>query len=331
MTTAPSLILDAVSVIDIFGRPANGGQYDSSRGVRALEALAHEYKLYITDTVWDELVPDGADHPNNPGLNDALNDLYSREVLGRLETGISAESSNAGDLSIKTVMDNPLEYSNDLDGQRYIATRDAAYFGPNGDGAIYSNAVKGTQGLLSDSASRGHLSITDYQKISTIGSPSIGGWDDPRPIAADALSSQGVPTTWDPVNGRFNIQSDTGIISVPEDQILKPGSNYSNIGEYLGANGDDALSLTDKINAKIASATTLKALAALGIAAAAADAAFTSMRAQEKFNNGDSEGGYEELYQRNIAGRIIESNKKRPLVCKRGGAFYKCRSASMRE
>lgn len=63
------------------------------------------------------------------------------------------------------IIDRISGYSNVLGCRKYIAIRDAMYFGPNGDGVVYSNAVNGTQLVLRETSASGNMSITYYQNI----------------------------------------------------------------------------------------------------------------------------------------------------------------------
>lgn len=298
------LLLDAATIFDLFGRESDGGFFDLEVGSRALSNQIASYDLIITDTVLAELTrPDGTE-PFTPGLQDRINQFINDGAITKVTTDIprgTEPNSQAGDLSIKTVMEDPTTFGLD-DQPRFIATSDQGYFVDGGDGAAFADSVIRTEPLVKSATVSGDMNVLDYKAI-TENSPQSdwSGANDFRSVAAEALTEKGIPTTWNEVTGNFDMDVNGSTLSVSEGGIFKSAAAVS-IGEYLGATGAEAQALTDAINAKLSGPVTAKVLAGVGLAAAAVDSLFSAVRAKELFDNGDAEGGTEELGA--LAGRL---------------------------
>lgn len=219
--TLPILVLDAVSIIDLCGRVQNGGVYDLNLASRILDGLADEYQIVVSDTVLGEVGPNGVDHANTPGLLDLLDDKITTGKITEITTGIPSGPKNAGDSSIKEILDDPVSFGLDPSEGAYTATRDIDYFTKNtGEGYIHHNAVKSTQELLADSTVNGNVSIEDYKSLSTKGGV-LGVWEDYRFVATEAIAHKwGLSGSFD-VNNGFTFSHDGKSITLTEVDLFK--------------------------------------------------------------------------------------------------------------
>jgi hypothetical protein len=139
------------------------------------------------------------------------------------------------------------------------------------------------------------ISLRNYASLSK-GAFSELGFSSPETIISDRINALSLNNVTSSVDAAGNLKIRIGGQDFTADasNILRAPSDYSNFGEFLGAEGADASRIASEFSARsnIVRGTAGGALAGLGLAAMAYDAFNSIARATSQYNSGDTDGAW---------------------------------------